>query len=394
MSQPSSPTREAYIPFAAPDIDEADVEAVTRVLRGGWLTTGEECILLEGDLADYLSIPHVVSVSSCTAALEIALAYLDLNRGARVGVPTWTFASTALSAVRQGANVVLLDVDPRTLNVSGDSLAAALESGLDAIVPVHFGGVAVEPSVLALSAEAGVPVIEDAAHALGASDARGLVAGRGTLGAAFSFYATKNLTSGEGGALATEDGDLAAFARSYRLHGMTHDAWARYRPRADAAYDLERPGIKANLADLLAALARSQLARFDDLQSRRRAIVRQYRERLVGVEGLSFVPADLDEGGADHLLVVVLPLGVDRGTVAGALTEAGIGWSVHFTPLHRFTWFKEHAIVGPTGTTHADAMADRVLSLPLHPQLTVGNVDRACDTLITAIESARTRSGF
>jgi dTDP-4-amino-4,6-dideoxygalactose transaminase len=368
-----------------------------RVLRSGWLTTGDECLALEQELADRLGVPHVVAVSSCTAAIEIAYARLGLPPGARVGVPTWTFASSALAPHHHGALPVLLDVDPDTLNLDPASLAAALaprpgtgRPGLDAVVVVHYGGVAVGAEVLDRCAAAGVPVIEDAAHALGTRDHRGPVAGQGTAGACLSFYATKNLTAGEGGALVTDDDGLAAFARAFRLHGMTRDAWNRYRPGRWAQYDLMGPGIKANLPDLLAALARSQLARFDGMQRRRRQLVVRYRDRLAGaVPGLRFVPTELDVDGADHLAVVVLPDDVDRAVVQADLGANGIATSVHFQPLHRFGWFADHAELGPSGVGGAESMAERVLSLPLSSALRDDQVDQVCAGLLDALAGSR-----
>jgi dTDP-4-amino-4,6-dideoxygalactose transaminase len=376
---------ESPITFATPDVSAADIEAVVRVMRSGWLTTGEECRQLEDELAAYLSIPQVVSMSSCTAALETAVAYLDLPPGARIVVPTWTFVSSALAPIRQGATAILLDIDEDTLNVSEKSIEAALHEGIDGAVIVHLGGVPVASGVRASCAAENVPVIEDAAHALGASDERGRLAGEGTVAACFSFYATKNLTCAEGGALATDDEGLADFARSFRLHGLSRDAYARYRPGSTAAYDLVSPGIKANLPDLLAALARSQLKRYGDLQARRRALVHRYRSNLTTIDGLRCVPEQLDENGADHLMIVVLPEGVDRGSVVHYLNGAGVASSVHFQPLHTFPWFEKNVLIGPGGTPVADALAARVLSLPLHPGLTTRDVDRVCDTLCEAV---------
>lgn len=367
--------------FAAPDIAEDDIAAVTRVLRSGWLTTGAECAALEVELADHLGAAHVVAVSSCTAALEISLAQLRLPPGSRVGVPAWTFVSTALAAVHNNLVPVLLDVEPDSLNLSPAALGAALDERLDAVVPVHFGGVAVDGAVHDLCASAGVPVVEDAAHALGTRDRRGLVGSRGSGTACFSFYATKNLSSGEGGAIATDDPELATFARTYRLHGMSADALARYRPGGSTGYDLVEPGIKANLPDLLAALARSQLARFDTMQARRRALVDRYRANLADTD-LRFVPAEHDPGGADHLVVVVLPEDSDREAVVSGLKDAGVHPSVHFRPLHHFAWFGANAAVGPGGLSVCDSLAPRALSLPLHVGLDDAAVDRVCDALV------------
>ncbi len=375
--------------FSDPDITEAEAEAVLRVLHSGWLTTGSESQAFEEELAAYLDVAHVVAVSSCTAALEVAYAALDLPVGARVGVPAWTFVSSALAAARQGATIVLLDVDPDTLNLAPAALEPALGS-LDAVVGVHFGGVPLAAEVRALCAGAGVPLIEDAAHALGARDDRGRVAGQGTAGAAFSFYATKNLASGEGGALATDDPELARFARSFRLHGMDRDAWARYLPgRTEATYDVTSAGIKANFPDLLAAVARAQLGRFDALQARRRELVAAYRSGLAAIEGLRCVPERLVEGSADHLMAVVLPDGADRPAVRGRLSAAGIDTSVHFTPLHRLSWFASSGgEVGPGGLPVAEGLEARALSLPLHTRLTVTDVERVCAALAEAVDGS------
>lgn len=373
----------AGIGLADPSITDDDVAAVAAVLRSGWLTSGRECVALEQELAEYLGCPHVVVVSSGTAALELSFAYLSLPPGARVGVPTWTFPASAFAPLHLGASIVLLDSEPQTMNLSVESLDAALEDGLDAVVMVHFGGTPVSEEAHRRCEAAGVPVVEDAAHAFGASDHRGRIAGGGTAGAAFSFYATKNLTSGEGGALATDDPDLARFATAYRLHGLTRKPGAPWDP--DTVTDIVGPGFKSNLSDILAALARSQLRRFDELQARRRSAVLRYREHLARVEGLSIVPRDYDEGNAHHLLTVALPPDVDRREVFGRLDAVGIGTSLHFRPLHDYDWFAKNATIGPSGVPIADEMAHRLLSLPLHPGLTEAEVDRVCEVFVRAL---------
>lgn len=378
------------IRFSAPDIGESEVEAATRALLSGWITTGEECRSLEAELGAYLNVEHVVAVSSCTAALEIAVAHLDLPPGSRVGIPTWTFVSTAIAAYHRGLRPVLLDIEPETFNLSPAALAEALEEpGLDAVIGVHFAGVPLSREVHDLCAAAGVPLIEDAAHALGASDHRGMVAGQGTAGCCFSFYATKNLTSAEGGALATDDPGLAAFAQSFRLHGLSRDAWARYTPGAKTeGYDLLGDGLKANLPDVLAAVARAQLTRFPQLQERRRELALRYRDHLSGMAGIRIVPTSLPDGGADHLMMVLLPELADRAVVQKHLAAASIGTSVHFRPLHTFSWFSEHDVnLAPAGAPVADAFAERALSLPFHTNLSDSDVDRVCAELCRALPS-------
>lgn len=387
MTPPSHPS---HIDFAIPEITDADASAVERVLRSGWLTTGNEALGLEADVSAYLGGTEVIAVSSCTAALDIALAYLDLPEGARVGVPAWTFAATALAAVHNNLQPVLLNVDADTLNLSPQALAADI-ADLHAVIPVHFGGVAVDPAIHQIAADAGVPVVEDAAHALGTTDHRGLIGAPGTSPTCFSLYASKNLTSAEGGLLVTDDADLAAFARSYRLHGMDADAWARYHPGAKAGYDVVRPGIKANLPDLLAVLARSQFSRFDATQRRRREIVERYRANLSGHDGAYFLPGDLVEGSADHLVIVRLPDGTDRDQVQSTMSAAGVSTSVHFRPLHQFSWFAAHAQVGRAGLSVCDTLQPLTLSLPLHVNLTNDDVDRASAVFLDATDKATRR---
>ncbi|MEI7885855.1 MAG: DegT/DnrJ/EryC1/StrS aminotransferase family protein [Actinomycetes bacterium] len=376
------------IRFSAPDIGRSEVEAAERALLSGWITTGEECKSLEAELAEYLGVEHVIAMSSCTAALEIASAHLGLPEGSRIGVPTWTFVSTAIAPFHRGLRPVPLDIEQDTFNLSPTALAAALEGGgLDAVIGVHFSGTPFSPEIHQLCADAGVPLIEDAAHALGARDERGMIGGRGNAGCCFSFYATKNLTSAEGGALATDNAELAAFAQSFRLHGLSRDAWARYTPGAKTeGYDILGDGLKANLPDVLAAIARAQLVRFPDLQARRRELALQYRELLGAIEGLQIVPRELPEGGADHLMVVLLPEGTDRSIVQKQLSAESIGSSLHFRPLHTFQWFADNGLdSGPGGTPVADAYAERALSLPFHTQLDSSDVERVCSVLSGAL---------
>ncbi len=373
------------IAFSKPTISDDDVAAVVEVLRSGWITTGPQVQMFEAELAEYLGGGSVITCSSATTAEEICLAYLDLPAGARVGVPNWTFVSTALAAHRVGAVPVLIDVEADDLNLSPEHLAAALEEGLDALVPVHFAGNPFAAEIRSMCADAGVPLIEDAAHAFGTVDDRGLVRGQGTLAACFSFYATKNLATGEGGAIATDDAGLAAFARTYRLHGMSADAIDRYRTPGAHAYDVESPGLKANMPDILATLGRSQLRRFGDTQCHRRGLTNRYREGLAGLD-LRVVPGEPHPGSADHLFVIDLFDARRRDGVIAALSAVNIGSSVHFRPLHTFSWFRENDIpVGPGGLPVSSELDGRIMSLPLHAGLSLDDIDRVVSVVRSAL---------
>lgn len=376
MSQP--------IAFSRPEINADDIAAVTAVLESGWITTGSQSRDFEAELAEYLGVPHVVAVSSCTTAEEICLAYLDLPAGSRVGVPTWTFASTALAVERHSLLPVLLDVDSDTLNLGGAQLEPEIEQ-LDAVVGVHFAGTPMEAEVRNLCAAHNVAFIEDAAHALGTVDDRGFVAGQQTAGACFSFYATKNLPTGEGGAIATDDPDLAAFAATYRLHGMSRDAIDRYRKPGAHSYDVSLPGIKANFPDILAALGRTQLARFPENQCYRRGLVTRYRETLAGAD-VRILPAEQHEGSADHLFVIDLLAPERRDAAIAHLGSLNIGTSVHFRPLHTFSWFADNDVeVARGGLPVADKLDGRIMSLPLHVNMTLDDVTRVSESLLEAI---------
>lgn len=369
------------IRFAAPDVTEADIEAVVAVLRSGWLTTGAVAQAFEEQLAHATGRRHVLVTSSCTTALECAVAALRLPPASRVAVPAWTFVSTVTVLLRLGLRPVLLDVDATTLNVSAAALSDADERGrLSAFLPVHFAGTPVAPAAFEVADRLGLPVVEDCAHALGAR----LPAGRPSVASCYSFYATKNLTSAEGGALATDDDDVAQFASTYRLHGLSRDAWRRYEPGATPTYDLDQRGIKANLPDLLAALGLSQLRRFAEMQARRRRLVLHYRALLAGVPEVGVVPAQHDPDGADHLLVVLLPAGTGREAVIRRMAADGITVSVHFRPVHRFRAIAPELDTSG-GLPVCEQMWPRVLSLPLHSTLRLEDAERVVESLAGAV---------
>lgn len=377
-----------WVHFASPDVTEEDVAAVVEVLRSGWLTTGQVARDLEKALAERLGVRHVLATSSCTTALECAVAALRLPPGARVAVPSWTFISTVTVLLRLGLQPVLVDADPTSLNLAPASFARAVESGLSAALVVHFAGTPVDPAIFATALADDLPVVEDCAHALGTV----LPRERGSRAGCYSFYATKNLTTAEGGAVATDDDDVADFVRSYRLHGMSSDAWRRYEPGGSPVYDLEHRGIKANLPDLLAALGRSQLRRFDDLQARRRSLVQRYRVQLAGLPDVELVPRTADPASADHLLVVLLPEGSDRDQVLRSLADDGVMASVHFQPVHRFRALHGQLDLSG-GLDVCDALWPRALSLPLHPGLHFDDVDRVVTSLAGALRPATIRTG-
>lgn len=378
-------SRPHRIAVNSPTISDRDRRAVQAVLESGWVGTGPECAAFEAELEEFLGADHVVCVSSCTAALELMFDHLELAAGSRVAVPAWTYVATALPAVHRGAEIVLVDSDPDTLAMDPASLERALAGGVEVVVPVHLAGVPVSRTIWDLSERHGAVVVEDAAHAFGASDELGPLRGVGSVGAAFSFHATKNLTCGEGGAIATSDGDLAARLRHSRLHGLELDAWQREVSGTWSMGDIKVPGRKANLPDVLAALGRSQLASFTDRQAVRRGLTDRYLKLLGEIDGLQSIPATRHEGSADHMVMVVLPRQVSRDRIVAHLADHGISTGLHYTPLHRLTWFARNTLVAPGGLPVCDELADRTLTLPLHSSLRLEEVDQVCELLAAAL---------
>lgn len=368
-----------------PTISEGDRHSVDAALASAWIGSGPEAASFEQELAEYLGVSNVLCTSSCTTAIQLLVMAAGIGPGSRVAVPTWTYPATALPAIQAGAEIVLVDCQPETLSIDVDSLDRAIGTGVDLVIPVHFAGVPVDEPFWDLCTSADVDVIEDAAHAFGASDEHGKIRGARSRGAAFSFHATKNLTCAEGGAIATEDAELAAKLAPLRFHGLDRDAWTRERSTGWASGDVPTPGLKANLPDVLAALGRSQLRTFDDRQRLRRTLIERYRSNLSSIDEVRPVPAGHNEGSADHMFVVDIVDPMQRPGVVAALAANGISSGLHYTPLHHLSWFAHNATVAPGGLSAADRMADRALTLPLHASLSLDDVDEVCGVLVDCL---------
>lgn len=381
------------IPFCRTEITPEAQQAAVRVLASGWVTMGKETIAFERELGAWIDAPHVVSVSSCTAAIQMALAGLGLPPGAPVLTPTLTFCGAVHAIVHAGLRPVLVDTDERTLTVSAEGVAKAAGRGAAAMVIQHMAGYPVDGAELA--AAAGIPaanVVEDAAHGLGAT-VRGRPVGSFSRAACFSFYATKNLPVGEGGAIATTDGDLARRWRRMRLHGMSGDAWRRYGRSGSWRYTVEDSGLKANFTDVQAAIGRAQLRHLGRWQQRRAELAARYDTLLTGIGGLELPPRPAADRHAWHLYIIrVHPrqFGMSRDEVSEKLAAAGIGTSVHFIPVHHMPYFRE--LAGARACRDlpaADRVFPQLLSLPLHPRLTDSDLETVCETLTRLGKAAR-----
>lgn len=369
------------VPFANAEIVPEACDAAVRALRSGWITLGPETAAFERDLAGYLGARHVVAVSSGTAAIELALRALRLPPGAPVLTPSLTFCGAVAPLLHLHLRPVLVDVDPETLLPTADCVArAARRAGRPAAMIVqHMGGYPAD--VKELADAAGLPesrMIEDAAHGLGA-EVRGAVLGSTSHAACFSFYATKNLPIGEGGAVATSDDELAAYLRTARLHGMSRDAWRRYLPGGSWRYDVPEPGMKANMTDVQAAIGRAQLTHLAAWQARRDHLAERYDAALGGVAGLGLPRQPPYGRHARHLYQVrVGPgFGLGRDALISALRHRGIGTSVHFIPVHHLSGFR--SALGPDecgAVPVTDLVAGELLSLPMYPALADADVAR------------------
>lgn len=366
------------IPFHVPSIDTADERAVLEVLRSGWLTSAAKARELERRCAELSGVGHGVATNSCTAALHLALVSLGVGSGDEVVLSPITFASAANVVVHCGARPVFCDVQPDTLNVDPGALAATLTERTRAVIAVHFAGHPADmDEIRAVCDPPGVPVIEDAAHAIGARY-RGRPVGSLGRAAAYSFYATKNMTTGEGGMLVTDDAALAERAALLSLHGMSRDAWKRYGEEGNRHWDILAPGFKYNLPDVLAGLGLTQLDKLASFNAERRRLVGLYDELLAGVPYLE-PPRRRDYvDSACHLYVVRVDPGapLSRDRFMAALQERGIGVGVHFRAVHLHPYYRDELGFGPGICPAAEAAGESVVSLPLFPGLRDRDVER------------------
>ncbi|MGE3176114.1 MAG: DegT/DnrJ/EryC1/StrS family aminotransferase [Vicinamibacterales bacterium] len=389
-------SRDTYLPFGKPDFGDAEIAAVTRVLRTGWVGMGAETLAFERELADACGAPHVVSVSSCTAALFLSLLGLGVGPGDEVVVPSLTWISTANVVRHLGATVAFCDVDPDTLCVTAETVRAALTPRTRAVVVVHLGGRAVPVQEIRDAIPGHIAVVEDAAHALGARYAGGDPVGSSGNLVCFSFYANKNLSTGEGGAIALGDAALAERLRSLRQHGLPQDAWKRYiEPQRLEVPRVIELGYKMNYTDLQAAIGRVQLRRQPELQQRRLAIARAYATRLAGMPGrLRTQEGVLESAHARHLFVVTLTdaaSGSTRDRVLQELRSRNIGASLHYQPVHTLALYAE---ARQTPLPATDWLAPRILTLPISASMTTLDAEQVCDAFeeVLPLEPASRRS--
>lgn len=380
--------RADFLSFSPPSIGEDEIAEVVATLRTPWITTGPKTRRFEQEFASFIGTENALAVSSCTDAMLIALAALGLSAGDAVFVPTMTFCATVNVIEHLGATPVLIDCEPTTMNMDPGRLADSIERVVArgelrprAIMPVHFAGRPCEmASIVDLARRHDLAVVEDAAHALPAKhDARTVGAPLDgiTWATAFSFYATKNLATAEGGML-TGSADLLAEAELWRLHGMSRDAWNRYGQGGTWFYEVVRPGFKCNMTDIQASIGLHQLRRLESFQQRREAVVAAYQTAFAQLDAVETPPGTGADTSAWHLYVLKLHLDqlrIDRGEFIDQMTARNIGTSVHFIPVHAHPWYRDKYDFTDESFPVAWREYQRTVSLPLHPGLSDDDVD-------------------
>jgi dTDP-4-amino-4,6-dideoxygalactose transaminase len=395
---PVLPVRSTFLPFALPSIGEEEIAEVVDSLRSGWITSGPKVKRFEADFSQYIGCRHAIAVNSCTAALHIALAALDIGPGDEVIVPTLTFCSSANVVVHAGARPVLVDVG-EDLNVRGETIEGAITSRTKAIILVHHSGQACDlTAVYDIARKHNLAVIEDAAHAVGA-DYNGHKIGASyhtqALGSVrhitcFSFYAIKNLTTGEGGMIVTTDDDLAERMRVLSLHGMNRDAWKRYSSAGSWFYEVQEAGFKYNMTDIQAGMGIHQLKKLDQFIGVRERYAAMYSEAFADLAEVETPLVHRDRKHAWHLYIIKLALErlkLDRAQFIEELRAQNIGTSVHFIPVHLHPYYQDRFGYQRGDLKHAEYHYDRIVSLPLYPKMTeddVHDVIRAVRNVISA----------
>lgn len=378
------------ISFHRPCLGEEEASAVAEVVRSGWLTLGPKTFEFERQFARYVGAEHAVAVSSCTAALHLALEAIGLRPGDEVLLPTTTFTATAEVVTYFGARPVLVDIDPKSMNLDPSDAAKRITPRARAIIPVHLAGLpCAMDQVAVLAKQHGLAVIEDAAHALPSSYRGKRIGSLGNL-TAFSFYITKPLTTGEGGMVTTQDAALADRIRLMRLHGISRDAWKRYSSEGSWFYEVLEAGFKYNMTDLQAALGLIQLAKCDAMNESRQKVAAAYSAAFSRLDGLE-VPTDSSETTSSwHLYILRLRLErlrITRGQFVELLKDRGVGTSVHFIPLHLQPYYQKALGYREGDLPCAEREYPRCISLPIYPTMSEDGVRYVIES-VTALAKA------
>lgn len=370
--------RTTFLPFSKPSISEPEIEAVAEVLRSGWITTGPKAAEFEEAFKAYSNAEGAVALCSGTAGMHLLLAALGIGPGDEVITPSMTWVSTVNLIKLAGATPVFADIERETLLVSAKTIEPLITARTRLIIPVHFAGAAVDMDPLRqLSSANNIPLVEDAAHAVGTEYRGERIGRRGT--AIFSFHPIKNMTCGEGGMFCSNDPGLIEHIRRLKFHGLGVDAYDRNTQGRSPQAEVQEPGFKYNLTDMAAVLALGQLRRLDEFNQKRALLAHRYRELLANVDEI--VPLAVPSypmRHAWHLFVVRLDtkrVGMDRETLMAELKKRNIGTGIHFKAVHRQKYYRESLQLPEGALPNTEWNSDRIFSLPLFPDMTLNDVD-------------------
>jgi dTDP-4-amino-4,6-dideoxygalactose transaminase len=385
----------AFVPFHLPSIGEEEIAEVAAVLRSGWLTTGPRTARFESEFATFVNSSHALAVNSCTAGLHLALAAAGIGPGDEVITTPYTFCATVNTIMHVGATPVLSDIREDG-NIDPEGIVERITERTKAIIPVHIAGLPCDMDrIWSIAREHNLIVIEDAAHATGALYHGSPIGASGpdsSTAVAFSFYATKNLTTGEGGMVTCADADFAARMRRLCLHGISRDAWNRYSDEGNWFYEVESCGFKYNLSDVQSAIGIHQLARQEEFVKRRTEIANLYNRELQDVEELEIPPDDPTCRHAWHLYMLRLnlpALAISRAAFMRELKQLGVGCSVHFIPVQLHPFFGPWATDPRNRCPRALGLYERVISLPLYPAMTTRQVHQVAEAVREVVRRHR-----
>ncbi len=385
--------RSTFLPFARPSLGEEEIREVADTLRSGWITTGPKTERFAAEFLDYVGGRFAVPVSSATAGLHVALLALGVGPGDEVVTTPMTFVATLNTIVHCGAVPVLADIDAATLQIRVEQVERRLTPRTKAIVPVHFVGQPADlDPLLEISAARGIPVLEDAAHAAG-TEYKGRKIGSFPTTSVFSFHPNKNITTGEGGMIVTEEERVFEKASLLKFHGMDREAWKRFSKEGSARYDVEAPGFKYNMMDIQAALGLHQLRRLDGFITERARLVARYEDAFRGLPGL--IPPQRVPYPSRHAWHLYTPLvDVDRLTISRdrfmeELKARNIGTGLHYTAAHEFTYYAKRFGWKPEDYPEAHFVSERIVSLPLFPGLSEADQVDAIESVREVLEEFR-----
>ncbi len=384
--------RKDFLNFALPLIGEEEIDEVVDSLKSGWLTTGPKTQEFSDRFADLINTKYAVPVSSCTAALHLSHLTHDIGPGDEVITSPLTFCATANVVVHVGATPVFVDITRDVFNIDPNKIEEKITERTKAIIPVHYGGHPCDmDEIMEIAKKHDLTVIEDVAHSPGAEYKGKRIGSIGDTGC-FSFYATKNLTTAEGGMLTTDDAAVAEKAKSLSLHGLSNDAWDRYSARGSWYYEVVRPGYKYNMTDIQAAIGLHQLDKFSRFQERRAGIVQQYDEAFSGIAEIE-TPNKRDYvKHAWHLYPILIDpdlLDIDRAGFIEEMNKENIGTSVHFIPLHLHPFYQKQFGLKRGDYPVVEEVYDRMLSIPLFPKMTDEDVADVVGAVKVIVERHR-----